>query len=164
LDQPLDELVGTAEWQERIDVQTSELISIVRDLVINKLHPKEFERIIKDLLDLMKFGNTKLTAGPSENGADIVMSIDTPFFDALNVVVQIKHHPGEDNDATSIEQLETAFEYYKAVAGLLVTSGRTIGPQLRDAIERLKTSGKTVAVLHGDELYRLILRVLAADG
>ena len=138
-------------------------MKLVQENVVNRLHPKEFEQLVKKLLEVMKFENTTLTAGPSENGADVVMSISAPFFDDLKIVVQIKHHPGEDNDTTSVEQLRIAFDYYKAVAGLLVTSATTIGLQLRDAIEKLKTEGKTVAVLHGEELNRRVLYVLAFD-
>jgi hypothetical protein len=68
-----------------------------------------------------------------------------------------------DNDLTSIAQIRDAFDHYKAVAGLLVTSGETLGVELQAAIEKLKTDGKTVAVLHGEELYRLALHVLASD-
>jgi hypothetical protein len=91
------------------------------------------------------------------------MSLSAPFFEDLNIVVQIKHHPGEDNDPTSVDQLRRAFEYYKAIAGLLVTSADAIGAQLQNAAEKLKTEGKTVAILYGDELYRRVLHILAAE-
>ena len=59
--------------------------------------------------------------------------------------------------------MRRAFDYYKAVAGLVVTSADKIGALLQDAIEQLKTEGKTVAVLHGEELYRRLLRTLPSD-
>jgi hypothetical protein len=73
------------------------------------------------MLNAENFPNAKLevTAGSGENGADIVMTVSAPFFDDLNIVIQIKHHPGVDNDTTSIDQLRRGFNYYKAVAGLL---------------------------------------------
>lgn len=81
----------------------------------------------------------------------------------MKIVVQIKHHPGEDNDTTSIDQLKRAFDSYKAITGLLVTSADKIGAQLQDAVEKLRTDGKTVAILHGKELYRRVLHVLASE-
>jgi hypothetical protein len=91
------------------------------------------------------------------------MSVSAPFFDELSIVVQIKQHFGTDNDTTSIHQLRRAFEYYKAVAGLLVTSADNIGEALQLEIEKLRTDGKTVAVLYGEELYRRLLRVIVSD-
>lgn len=149
-------------WQERFDSESSKIISIIKEKVVNKLHPSEFEELVKELLNFESFENIKLTAGAWENGADIVMSVNAPFFDDLYIVVQIKHHPGEDNDTTSVVQLGRAFDYYKAVAGLLVTSADKIGAQLQEAIEHLKTDGKAVTVLYGDELHRRVLHVLAS--
>ena len=88
------------------------------------------------------------------------MSLTAPFFDELNVVVQIKHHYPVDDDTTSVDQLRQAFDYYKpAVAGLVVTSAERIGPNLKAAVEKIKTDGKMVTVVHGEELYRLIPRL-----
>ena len=119
--------------------------------------------MVKDLLSVESFENVTLTAGAGEHGADVVMSVSAPFFEDLNIVVQIKHHRGEDDDTTSINQLREAFSYYKAVAGLLVDSADKIGPQLHDELEKLKTEGKTVAVLYGDALHRRLLHVLATQ-
>jgi HJR/Mrr/RecB family endonuclease len=160
---PSVQLLEPVKLKQRLEIQSSNLLKLIQEKVINRLHPKEFEHLVKNLLEAMKFADTTLTAGPSENGADVVMSISAPFFDDLKIVVQIKHHTGEDNDTTSVEQLRIAFDYYKAVAGLLVTSATNIGPQLRDAIEKLKTEGKTVAVLYGDELYRRVLHIFASE-
>jgi hypothetical protein len=150
-------------WPERIASQLPSVIDLIREQVVRRLGPSEFEELVQDLLNIEKFENIKLTAGAGENGADIVMSVSAPFFDDLNIVVQIKHHPGEDNDPRSVDQLRRAFDYYKAVAGLLVTSADKIGAQLQDAVEKLKTEGKTVAVLHGEELFRRVLHILASE-
>ena len=40
-----------------------------------------------------------------------------------------------------------------------MTSAETIGPNLNEAVEKMKTDGNTVAVLHGEQLYRLRLRL-----
>ena len=162
LQQPAEALTPTVPWIHRIRPQSSNITTPVKG-IINHLSPKEFEQLIKHLLDEMKFENTKLTAGAGEHGADVVMSVSTPFFDELIVVVQIKHHWPVDDDTTSIDQIRHAFDHYKAAAGLLVTSAEELGVQLQEAIEKLKTDGKTVAVLYGDELYRLALHVLASD-
>jgi len=150
-------------WEERFNSESSNIISLIKEQVIKKLHPTEFQDLVKKVLSFESFENINLTAGAWENGADVVMSVSAPFFDDLYIVVQIKHHPDEDNDTTSVEQLRHAFDYYKAVAGLLVTSADKIGTQLREAIEGLKTEGKTVAVLYGDELQRRVLHVLASQ-
>ena len=55
-----------------------------------------------------------------------------------------------DDDTTSVDQLRQAFDYYKAaVAGLVVTSAETIGPNLKAAVEKIKADGKMVTVVHG---------------
>ena len=162
LQSPVIELEKPVKWQERLASHSSTVIDLIRDAV-KKLSPTEFEDLVKNLLDTENFENIKVTAGAGENGADIVMSVSAPFFNDLNIVVQIKHHPDIDYDMTSIDQLRRAFDYYKAVAGLLVTSADKIGENLQDAVEKLKTEGKTVGILYGEELYRRLLRVLASD-
>jgi hypothetical protein len=87
LQQTVGALTLTVPWLP----QSSNITAIVKD-IISHLSPSEFEKLIKNLIEQMKFENTKLTAGPSEHGADVVMSVSTPFFDELIVVVQIKHH------------------------------------------------------------------------
>jgi hypothetical protein len=63
----------------------------------------------------------------------------------------------------SVTQLRTAFAYYpQAVAGLLVTSATTIGPDLERELNNLRAEGKIVEVLHGEELYRRVLRLLGS--
>jgi hypothetical protein len=162
---PETELLKPVGWKERVASQSASVTDLIKKQIVDKLGPSEFEALVKEMLNAENFSNTtlKVTAGSGENGADIVMTVSAPFFDELNIVVQIKHHPGEDNDTTSIDQLRRAFDYYKAVAGLLVTSGSTIGPQLKEAAEKLKTEGKTVEILYGEELYRRVLHVIASE-
>jgi len=113
LDQPAEQLSKPETWQKRIDSQSSHLVAFVKDNVLAKLHPTEFEELVKVLVE-SDFENIKVTAGPTENGADLVMSVTAPFFDDLPVVVQIKHHLGqEDDDTTSVDQLRQAFDYYR---------------------------------------------------
>jgi hypothetical protein len=160
---PDKDLVKPAKWQQRIDAYASNIVPRVVKDVINRSSPGEFEQLIYSLLEEEGFENTTLTAGPAEKGADIVMSVSTPFFDELNVVVQIKHHHPIDNDRTSVNQLRTAFAYYpQAVAGLLVTSAAKIGPDLEKELNKLRADGKIVEVLYGDELYRRVLRLLGS--
>jgi restriction endonuclease len=104
------------KFRDRLTSHSAGVIAIVKKQV-KTLNHKEFEQLVEELFGVESFENVKLTAGAGENGADVVMSVSAPFFDELNIVVQIKHHPGEDNDTTSIHQLRHAFSYYKAVAG-----------------------------------------------
>jgi hypothetical protein len=154
-----EQLATPVKWHERMDAQSCSLVDFVKKNIIPKLAPKDFEELVKVLLQSRDFENIKVTAGPVENGADIVMSVTAPFFDDLPVVVQTKHHYPVDDDTTSVNQLRRAFEFYRPrpIAGLLVTSAETIGPNLNAAVEKMKTDGNTVAVLHGEQLYRLIL-------
>jgi hypothetical protein len=81
----------------------------------------------------------------------------------LKIVVQVKRHLGEDNDTQSVDQLRRAFNHYNAIAGLLVTSAEKIGRELQDEVDKLRTEGRPVEVLHGAELYRSILHVVASQ-
>jgi Restriction endonuclease len=82
LQQPAEALTPTVPWLHRIRPQSSNITTLVKD-IINKLSPTEFEELIQKLLDEMKFENTQLTAGAGEHGADVVMSVSTPFFDEM---------------------------------------------------------------------------------
>jgi Restriction endonuclease len=110
----------------------------------------------------MEFENPQWTAGAGENGADVVMSVNLPFFEEPKIVVQAKHHNrwSADNDTSSIQQLRKAFQYYNAMAGLLVTSAEQLGPDLAAELEKLRSEGRQVAALYGNELYRRVLQVL----
>ncbi len=107
-------------------------------------------------------GLPQITAGAGEHGADIVMEIAIPFFEDSKIVVQVKHRVSGviDNDPTSIEQLRTAFIYYNAIAGLLITSAEQLGPLLLEPIEKLKSERRQIAVLYGRDLYRRVLQML----
>lgn len=104
---PEAELLKPVGWKERIASHSSSVIDLIRKQIVEKLADDEFEELVKEILTAENFSNTALTvtAGRAENGADIVMSVSAPFFDELNIVVQIKHHKGVDDDVKSIEQL-----------------------------------------------------------
>jgi hypothetical protein len=128
-------LTAPVPWWDRTHSLMSSVIDKIKEEVVRNLHNREFEDLIKDLLEAEGFENLIMTRGPGERGADIVMSTSVPFFDDLKIVVQAKHHiEGEDNDKQSVNQLRQAFEHYKAIAGLLVTSASKIGPQLENEV------------------------------
>jgi hypothetical protein len=106
LDQNLtaEQLIKPVKWQERMDAQSSKLVDFVKDNVV-KLSPGEFEELVRVLLESLEFENIKITAGPVENGADLVMSVTAPFFDDLPIVVQIKHHHPVEDDTTSVRKI-----------------------------------------------------------
>ena len=147
----------------RVKNRSRTVVDIMRE-ILKEIGPYEFEELIKKVLESQDFENVRWTSGAGEHGADFVISVTVPFVGDLNIVIQVKNHYPEDNDTGSISQLRRAFEYYKAVAGLLVTSSIKLGQQLTESIEKLRTEGRTVAVLHGERLYWLILPVLAAEG
>lgn len=74
------ELEKAARWKKRIAAQSSNAVDLIKEQVVKKLSSSEFEELVKDILDIEKFENTKLTRGAGEHGADIVMSVSAPLF------------------------------------------------------------------------------------
>jgi Restriction endonuclease len=163
--QTVEQRRTAATFSDKIGKHSAKIIEAV-ERTIKELSPKEFEKLILTLFETMDFENPVWTAGPGENGADIVMSIAIPFFDEQKIVVQVKHHHnyGADNDLEPVNQLRRAFQYYNAIAGILVDSAQKLGSDLSAEIEKLRSEGKQIAVLYGHDLYRRILQILPATG
>ena len=79
-----------APWRDRIKPESSSILNLAKEKIVHKLSSAEFEELVKDVLEVERFENIQLTAGAGENGADVVMSVNAPFFDDLHIVVQIK--------------------------------------------------------------------------
>ncbi len=133
--QTISQRQKAASFYDRIGKHSNSILEVV-EKAIRTLAPWEFEKLVFDLIKSMDFESATWTAGAGEHGADIVMSASIPFFDDLKVVVQVKHRQGTDNGIDSVEQLKAAFQYYNAVAGMLVDSAETLGPELTSELEK----------------------------
>jgi hypothetical protein len=101
----------------------------------------------------------KKVAGPTENGADLLASIPTPFNLKPLIAVQVKFHPGTEWDSSAVQQLKHAIHTYGAYGGLFVSFANELSPDTKqEIVEAQKTYH--IDVLCGQALYERIAATL----
>jgi hypothetical protein len=105
-------------------------------------------------------GSVVWTAGPTERGADFIVTIDNGFGLATRMGVQVKMYRDVHDDTGGLEQLEQAFRAHKVDTGLLVSFADKLGAGFSARLIELKQKYK-VEVLYGENLYSRLLELLA---
>ncbi len=129
---------------------------------VNKyLEPRDVELLI---LEMMTNGGLEsdYTAGSGEKGADVESTIRIGYgLKDFKLAIQVKKSAGTYGDPRGVEQIKQALEDRNADAGLLVTTGDNLSADLINLIENMKSEGKRVAALYGQELYERLLEAIA---
>lgn len=141
-----------AKWQ-------SSLLPHLKDALKAKLSPPETERLILEMLKREGMG-VVWTAGPGEQGADLLVDPQIGFGIPYKLAIQVKMHWGQDNDQTGINQLEQAFVAHGVQAGLLITVADTLGPDLTKRIEESRKK-YNIQVIYGEDLFGRLLELIA---
>lgn len=129
-----------------------------------KYHGAELEDLVLRLFTRMygDSGMVERTAGPSEKGADLVVTQwDDELALEFKIGVQIKLHDGVHDDPHALEQIRRARMERRVDAGVVVSTAESFSPtfkQRRDVLQdELQMS---VALIDRDALVRLIMRHL----
>jgi predicted Mrr-cat superfamily restriction endonuclease len=151
--------VKPERFKEKVARWQKSLLPHLKDALQKDLSHNETERLVLEMLKRDRDGkDVEWIAGPSERGADILCSVQIGYGITYKLAVQVKMHPGQDNDQTGIEQLEQAFTAHGVQAGILVTTADTLGP---DLTKRIKESKYNIQVIYGEDLYGRLLEWMA---
>ena len=117
------------------------------------------------ILKMMTSGGlaSDYTAGSGEKGADVESTVQTGYGLDFKLAIQVKKSEGTYSDPQGVDQIERAFKERGADAGLLVTTGDSLGGDLTKRIDDLKSQGRRVAALFGEELYDRLLGVIVGS-
>jgi hypothetical protein len=148
------------EFAERFSKWRQVLSDALKTELKNGLkNPKEAERLIQKMLRRDQ-GEVRWTAGPKEQGADFIVTIDNGYGLATRMAVQVKMYQDVHDDTGGLDQLEQAFREHHVDTGLLVSFADKIGPNLAKRLSELKQRYK-VEVLYGENLFGRLLELLA---
>lgn len=136
---------------------------------IHRSHPaKELEPLIAEVFRRMpSVTSAEVKSGRADKGADVVVRFESglPVPGLQNeqvLLIQAKSYEGDHADTAGIEALEDAFEVYGADMALLISTARTIAPEVEQAAEqRSNQLGKPIRILNGPDFARLVLAWMA---
>lgn len=133
---------------------------------INRMNrSKDFELFLDKVFNNI-LNTTSLKNGfgwRSDNGADLIIEIENPLYGTnLNfsnkVVVQAKSYSGEHFDKHAIDQIVNGINYYKADAGLLITTANSTDELEEYIIQKSEEIEKTIDVISGIDVSKFVLK------
>lgn len=101
----------------------------------------------------------KNVAGPTEQGADLLASVPTPFNLKPLIAVQVKFHTGTEWDSTAVRQLKQAIQSYGGYGGLFVSFAEELSTETKREIQEAQKT-YNIDVLFGSDLYERLAATL----
>lgn len=153
------EAMRAEPFKERLARVRSKLIGPLQASLKNAIDKRQAERLTLELLRRDGL-DVVWTAGPMEQGADVIGTVQIGYGFAYRLAVQVKMHWDIDNDTRGIEQLTQAIRSHQADAGLLVTFADQLGGDLQEHLKRSQRE-QNIQVLYGDDLYERLLELIS---
>lgn len=129
-----------------------------------KYHGAELEDLILRLFTSMyrDDGSVERTAGPSEKGADLVITKwDVALGLEFKIGVQIKLHDGVHDDPHALDQIRRARMERRVDAGVVVSTAESFSATFKQRRDHLQDELQmSVALIDRDALVRLMMRHL----
>lgn len=139
---------------------------------VRRTHPnRDLEMLMQRVFEAMPgVIGVERKAGSGDRGADLVV-IDRAGLPVGELerdeisLVQVKAYEGLHDDTRAVEDIRRAFEHHpEATVGLIVSTAEGVSQRFHDALRKLgEGTDKTVAMLYGANLARLVLRHPVAD-
>lgn len=139
---------------------------------VRRTHPnRDREMLMQRVFEAMPgVEKVERKVGRADRGADLVVTNRA----GLRVgklereemcLVQVKAYEGVHDDPRAVEDIRRAFDRYPdAEVGLIVSTAERFSQKFDDALRKLREeTGKTVEVVYGTDLARLVLRYLDPD-
>lgn len=139
---------------------------------VRRTHPnRDLEMLMERVFEAMPgVIEVERKAGPADRGADLLVThrAGLPVGELEReemCLVQVKAYEGVHDDPTAVEDIRRAFDNHpKATVGLIVSTAEKVSERFDDALRKLREeTGKTVEVVYGTDLARLVLRYLDPD-
>lgn len=154
-----DELSTPENREQKLLGVRQALIQALKTSLAKELDAALAEYLVLNLMRQRGLEST-WTAGPSECGADVLSTLYSGFGIESRMAVQVKFHPGEDNDLSGLDQLERASVAHGADALLLVSFADTLGERVKARLAKLKQT-HNIGVIYGVDLYEALLSLIA---
>lgn len=153
------------KFQESFEAFRQTLLPHVKEYLKNNISSDIAEKLVFDILlnDANDESKLNYTAGPDEEGADMIVEYDLAGGFSSKIAIQVKMHWDEDNDTTGIEQLENALSKYDVEAGILVSFADQLGPDLENRLKESKEE-YMIDIIYGEDLYMRLLEILTNPG
>lgn len=90
--------------------------------MLSKMHPYQFEHLIRDLLEAMGYEDVIVTKESGDKGVDVTGTIQFGIT-SVKEVVQVKRTPNSSVGRPLLDQLRGALVYHQAIQGTLITLG-----------------------------------------
>ena len=148
-------------FKEMVEGWKEGLRNHLEEMLQKKLSPRRAERLVLEMLRNDGL-DVEWTAGPKERGADLATKTMLGYGMSTNIAIQVKYHPGRENNPKVLDQIEQAFEERDVDAGLLVTFANELSEEVEERLTELKHRYReNVEVLYGEELYMRLLELIA---
>lgn len=152
-DTPDREVVDNAD-NEGIDEKIEDYLRVVKETLcdevqsrLNQMNPYDFERIVVDLLEAMKYGRGRQTLKSRDGGIDGVVPADPLGLE--KVYIQAKRQK-DDVGPGDVQAFAGAISAQKSQKGVFVTTS-DFTPGAR---EFAKAAGITIVLINGGEFVR----------
>lgn len=116
------------------------------------MDPRQFEYLVKDLVEKMGYENAEVTASSGDGGVDVTANIEVGIT-SVKEVIQVKRHsrttPPKDLDA-----LRGSLYRFGAIRGTLIT---TSGFSNRTKEAALDSRAQPITLIDGEKLVDLLI-------
>lgn len=155
-----EEATQPEKFKEILQNCRSELQEPLKKYLKDKLNSRLAEKLVLNMIaHELEEEKIEYTAGPAEQGADIIAEFDFGYVFSHKIAVQIKMHWEKDSTTHGVKQLKKAIQKYDVDAGMLVSFADELGDDLERAAEKLEAE-YPVEILYGDDLYERLLETI----
>ena len=146
---PSDEI--TLEFQEWLKTQKNKTRRDLLDRLL-KMDPREFEHLVKLLLDKMGYENVEVTPSSGDGGVDVTAKIEFGIT-SVSEVVQVKRHQ-RAIQRKDLDALRGSLHRFEAIRGTIITTAKFSRGTKAAALE---SGVPPITLIDGDKLVDLLI-------
>ena len=120
--------------------------------LLAEMDPYAFERLIRDLLEVMGYDDAAVTSPSNDKGVDVVASIQVGIT-SVKEVVQVKRHKNNIQRPV-LDALRGSLHRFQAMRGTIITTGGFSKGTVRAAFE---PGAAPITLINGDKLADLLM-------
>lgn len=141
----------TLEFQEWLKTQKNKTRKDLLNRLL-KMDPREFEHLVKLLLDKMGYENVEVTPSSGDGGVDVTAKIEFGIT-SVDEVVQVKRHQ-RAIQRKDLDALRGSLHRFKAIRGTIITTAKFSSGTKAAALE---SGAPPITLIDGDKLVDLLI-------
>ncbi len=119
---------------------------------LRSMDPRQFEYLVKFLIDKMGYENAEVTASSGDGGVDVIASIEVGIT-SVKEVIQVKRH-GRTTPPKDLDALRGSLYRFGAIRGTLITTSKFSNKTKETALD---SRAQPITLIDGEKLVDLLI-------